>query len=52
MEVDQGEYEAFEILYEVEESSEAVGVFRLLHFCIGADLGGLQTHLSASHSDH
>lgn len=51
MEVDQGEHEALEVLHQVEEGSEAVRVFRLLHFGVGADLGGLQAHLPAAHSD-
>lgn len=52
MEVDQGEHEALEVLHQVEEGCEAVRVFRLLHFGVGADLGGLQAHLSAAHSDN
>jgi hypothetical protein len=42
VEVDQGEHEALEVLHEVEESSQSIRIFRLLNFCVRADLGGLQ----------
>lgn len=52
MQVDQGKNEAFQVLHQVEEHCEAVGIFGLLHFCVGTDLGGLQTHLLRAHTHH
>lgn len=52
MQVDQGKNEAFQVLHEVEEGGEAVGVLGLLHLCVGADLRGLQSDLACAHAHH
>lgn len=42
VEVDEGEHQALEVLDQIEEDGQAVGVLALLHLGIGADLGCLE----------
>ena len=50
MQIYQRKDEAFQILHKVEESSQSIGVFCLLHLRIRSDLRSFQTDFLLAHS--